>query len=193
MKFSAIFVSLLILCTACGEDKESGRPTPVSQSWECRRFLGCLAAHVPGELPAEQREYGDTSSCWESSSAATICSEECTDARLALLEQHADFDQCVDCHDDTDCEGHPIGAYCDEQNRCMFCTEGYHCADPDLACVSGACVECQEDGECSAYEGACLERESGNVCRQCREDLECEDLGYGPGAVCDSEGWCLEA
>lgn len=185
MKLSAILVSLSILSTACADEKD---PEPVPLSWECNLFLECMAAHVPTELPTEQREYGETSPCWQSSASAEMCSTECDDAREALLAQHPDYTACVECVVDDDCVGNLEGVLCSEDNNCERCLEHFHCENEN-ACIDGECRECQSDSDCGEGYGACLQREAGNLCRHCADDFDCTALGY-EGARCDENGWC---
>ena len=67
----------------------------ISQSPECRRYLGCVDALNPGGSASYSSSYGEHGTCWSTDQAsADLCSKACADGSGYLADAGRNLDAC---------------------------------------------------------------------------------------------------
>ncbi len=157
----------------------TGSGEPVDERAPCQRYVACVAATTPTELPAAQMGYGEDGSCWAGSAEmAAQCRAACRAGLAQLHEANQDEPACIPCEGDGDCDG-AGGDVCSGAGDCVS------------RCVNGEPVgecECRIDGDCDEFskctDGVCGPAKCGDgVVQQgehCDGQMHCDADCKGP-------------
>lgn len=83
---SLVAVAMLAL-TACGGDDSE-------QSAECKKYVACVKATLPGVQATTEVTYGPDAACWDADETAKVCTAACTDGLTQLRGQYPDESAC---------------------------------------------------------------------------------------------------
>jgi len=145
--------------TGGGETGDTGAPEPTQES--CERYVACIGATSPIDLPAAQDGFGPGSTCW---TTGPVAAQQCIDACVLGLEQaneaYPEEPKCYICQSDEEC-AQGVGEYC-TGGRCLrsICGDGILQADE----LCDGQTQCSDD---------CMEGDN-TVCNPF-SDVGCED------------------
>ena len=151
------------------------------QAAVCARYLSCVGAVAPSELPASLAAYGPSGACWnEGASAAAACVTACTTGIQGLHEGHPETAACPLCAADSDCSG---GTVCSlGLGRCVTCTSDAQCGGSHCDLATNGCVGCIEDSQCTSAGATHCGPMS--TCVGCTGGFQCAS------SVCNPDGTC---
>ncbi|PCC72804.1 hypothetical protein SAMN02745121_01922 [Nannocystis exedens] len=118
----------------------------------CDRYLACISAAAPGELPAAQMGFGQNGTCWQGSeNDAQLCLDACEAGLETFNEAFPDEPKCALCQDHTECDA-DAGELCD-QGKCTVTTCSDGVVDAEEVCDSqpGYDADCLGPSECNPF------------------------------------------
>lgn len=165
-------------------DTATGVQAPV-----CARYLSCIGAVAPSELPQSLAAYGPDGTCWnEGASASAACVTACTNGIQGLHESNPETAACPLCAADSDCAG---GTVCSVAlGRCVMCTSDAQCGGSHCDPSTSVCVGCVDDSQCTS--AGATHCGPASTCVGCVDGSQCASQTCNPDGTCCVPKTCAE-
>ena len=207
-------------CVACRDNTQctAGSTTPFCDTSSTHTCVGCAATdsrcngNANGNAcqpsgSCSQCRTGNTGACGGGTPLCELTSGKCvaclsdTNCTANSTAPHCDTAStftCIGCSgSDTNCSGNANGGACQPNGSCRLCRSGSTgaCTGGTSQCdtVTGACVECLSNANCTASSNKPFCDTSGNsdTCVSCGgNDARCS--GNANGGACQADGTCKE-